>query len=140
MAKLYTVLKADNKQLRNMILKELKDAGYNPVILEGEHVYADGDGKELYVSNYTLTNPPRYILNHGGILSARRSFGKRAGVYVLLELIKFIHPPVLFYSETRPYVMPDMTVKDYSFSGLTNELTINTYSINNTIEKEKQNG
>lgn len=99
MAKLYTLLKADEKQVRNICRKELEMNGYTPVIAP-DFIYAEGTVPVLLVAHYdtVLSRPPRWINNDKGIMSASNGLGAddRAGVFAILETIKNYHCSVLF--------------------------------------------
>lgn len=98
MAKLYSLLKADEKQARRLAIKDLKANGYEPVV-EKDFIYAAGTVPVLLIAHYdTVPKPPKYIQNKGGILSAKKGLGAddRAGMYAILELIQKHHVHVLF--------------------------------------------
>lgn len=99
MAKLYTLLKADEKQVRRIAVNELKENGYEPVVTD-DFIYAEGTVPVMLVAHYdtVFKKPPRYIKNKNGILSGRHGLGAddRAGVFAILELIKKHHVYVLF--------------------------------------------
>lgn len=100
---LYTLLKADEKQVRKIIIKTLKKNGYNPVVRK-DFIYAEGTVPVMLLAHYdTFAESPRYIVREGNILSGRKN-GKphqlgaddRAGVYAVLETIVKHHCHVLF--------------------------------------------
>ena len=100
---LYTLLKADEKQIRKIIKKILKENGYKVVARE-DFIYAEGTVPVLLVGHYdTVAQPPRYIKNDNGTLSGMLN-GKphqlgaddRAGIYAILETIRKHHCHVLF--------------------------------------------
>ena len=60
---LYTLLKADEKQMRKIIKKILKENGYK-VISREDFIYAEGTVPVLLVGHYdTVAESPRYIKN-----------------------------------------------------------------------------
>jgi len=98
MAKLYTLLKSDENQVRKILTKELKANGYSPLMHE-QFIYAEGSIPVLLVAHYdTIPDAPKYIKNVDGVLSAKKGLGAddRAGIYAILELIKKHHCYVLF--------------------------------------------
>jgi len=98
MAKLYTLLKASETQIRKIISKELKMNGYAPLV-ENDFIFAEGSIPVLLVAHYdTVPNPPRFITNKDGVLSGKKGLGAddRAGIYAILELIRKHHCNVLF--------------------------------------------
>lgn len=98
MANLYTLLKADEKQIRKILIKELDMNGYTPIINK-DFIYAEGTVPVMLVAHYdTVPKPPKYIKNNKGVLSAKKGLGAddRAGIYGILEIIKKHHCHVLF--------------------------------------------
>ena len=98
MPSLYTLLKADEKQIRKILVKELKDNGYSPIV-NPDFIYAKGTVPVMLVAHYdTVPEQPKYINNRNGILSAKKGLGAddRAGIYGILEIIKKHHCHVLF--------------------------------------------
>lgn len=100
---LYTLLKADEKQVRKIVTKSLKENGYSPIIHD-DFIYAEGTVPVLLIAHYdTYADSPRFIHNNKGVLSGRKS-GKphqlgaddRAGIYAILETIPKHHCHVLF--------------------------------------------
>lgn len=100
---LYTLLKADEKQVRKIVIKSLKANGYMPIVTE-DFIYAAGSIPVLLVAHYdTFEESPRYIKNDNGILTGRignkpHQLGAddRAGIYAILETIPKHHCHVLF--------------------------------------------
>lgn len=98
MAKLYTLLKADEKQIRKIIVKELEANGYVPIINK-DFIYAEGTHPVMLIAHYdTVPKPPRFVQNNKGVLSAKSGLGAddRAGIYAIFELIRKHHCHVLF--------------------------------------------
>ena len=102
-ANLYTLLKADEKQVRKIIKKILKENGYKVVARE-DFIYAEGTVPVLLVGHYdTVAESPRYIKNDDGVLSGMMNgrphqlgADDRAGIYAILETIRNHHCHVLF--------------------------------------------
>ena len=100
---LYTLLKADEKQVRKIIIECLKDNGYDPVVTK-DFIYAEGTVPVMLLAHYdTVPKPPRFIKNDQGILTgftARKMTGlgadDRAGIYAILKTIENHHCHVLF--------------------------------------------
>lgn len=100
---LYTLLKADEKQMRKIIKKILKENGYKVTSRE-DFIYAEGTVPVLLVGHYdTVAQPPRYIKNDNGVLSGlvngkphQLGADDRAGIYAILETIRKHHCHVLF--------------------------------------------
>lgn len=98
MQNLYTLLKADEKQIRKILIKELKENGYTPVI-HNDFIYAEGTVPVMLVGHYdTVPKPPKYVVNRNGILSAKKGLGAddRAGIYAILTLMVKHHCHILF--------------------------------------------
>ena len=98
MTKLYTLLKADEKQIRKILQKELIENGYEPIITK-DFIYAEGTVPVMLVAHYdTVPSPPKYVYNRNGVLSAKNGLGAddRAGIYAILQLIVKHHCHVLF--------------------------------------------
>lgn len=95
---LYTLLKADEKQVRKIIVKYLKENGYEPIVTK-DYIFAIGSVPVMLLAHYdTVPNPPKYIENKAGVLSAKKGLGAddRAGIYAILEVIRNHHCHVLF--------------------------------------------
>ncbi len=100
---LYTLLKADEKQVRKIITKSLLENGYRPVITK-DFIYAAGTIPVLLIAHYdTFADSPRFIKNDKGILSGlvgnkphQLGADDRAGIYAILETIPKHHCHVLF--------------------------------------------
>lgn len=98
MAKLYTLLKADENQIRKIVTKELEQNAYSP-LAHKDFIYAEGTVPVLLVAHYdTILEPPKFIKNDNGVLSGKKGLGAddRAGIYGILQLIKKHHCHVLF--------------------------------------------
>ena len=98
MANLYTLLKASEKQIRKLLIKELEQNGYTPVVNK-DFIYAEGSIPVMLLAHYdTVPQQPKYIKNVNGVLSAKKGLGAddRAGIYGILETIKKHHCHVLF--------------------------------------------
>ena len=100
---LYTLLKADEKQVRKIVVAILKENGYEPIVRD-HFIYAEGSIPVMLCAHYdTVPTPPKYIKNNEGVLTGwrhnkRHGLGAddRAGIYAILETIVNHHCHVLF--------------------------------------------
>ena len=102
LGKLYKILKMQQNEVKRYAKKELKKAGYKPILADG-FIYAEGDLPILMLAHMdTVYDAPKYVKNHDGVLTGSKGLGAddRAGVYSILHLVeKGYRPHVLFLED-----------------------------------------
>lgn len=96
---LYTLIKSSEEKVRELVIRELKTLGYEPIV-DDNFIFAQGTEPYLLCAHYdtVLSKPPKYVANRKGILSAKHGLGAddRAGIFAVLQLIKTHHCSCLF--------------------------------------------
>lgn len=97
---IFTLLKADEKQVRKIIVKFLKEHGYDPIITS-DYILGIGDVPVMLLAHYDTVHAhtPHHVTNTNGILTSPNTglgADDRAGVFGVLEVVKNCKCHVLF--------------------------------------------
>lgn len=105
MRELLDLLKMDQFKVKKYVTKQLKKAGYMPIVADG-FVYAEGDipiGMIAHMDT-VCTAPPRWVNNDNGVISNSNKkdclgADDRAGIYGILHLIREGYRPTVIFTE-----------------------------------------